>query len=144
VRYFGIDIFIANLNELCKKPKDNYFTINADICNELIICENVDAIIQKSKVIGKISDTDLKLLLKTRFRNSAMNEGKSAGFRTYSIANKENNTLTFLSVYPKKGKYAKEDLTQSELKEVLIKYIYQFKNNSFKELDINNNLQLIE
>jgi len=144
VKFFGIDTFIEDLNELCKKRKDNYFTVKSDICNELNTCETLDIVIQKSKVIGKISDTDAKLLLKTRYRNSAMNEGKSAGFRTYSIVNKEKNEITFLSVYPKIGKFGKEDLSDSDLKEVLIEYINQYRNYTLKLLDINNKLQIIE
>ncbi len=83
--------------------------------------------------ISEINEQDKKIVLKNRYKNSAMREGKSGGFRSYSIADKEDKSLTFLAVYPKKGKFSKADLNKTEITNILSEYIEQKQNNSTTE-----------
>ncbi len=34
VSFFGTNNFLNNIKQLCKKKKDNYYTVNKDICTE--------------------------------------------------------------------------------------------------------------
>lgn len=140
ISFFGTNNFLNNIKQLCKKKKDNYYAVNKDISNEYKNTENIDETIMKGVPISKINEKDKKIVLKTRYKNSAMQEGKSGGFRSYSIADKDDKSLTFLSVYPKKGKFGKADLSKTEIKDILTEYIEQKQNKSITELDIKNNL----
>lgn len=101
-------------------------------------------IVQKGTIIKDVEEEDRKILLKTRFPNSAMKEGKSGGFRTISIADIQKSELVFLTVYPKKGKFAKSDLTEKEYLAILEEYVEQFVENTLKKVDINNDLAVID
>ncbi len=140
VSFFGTNNFLNNLKELCKKKKDNYYTVNKDITTEYKNVSTIDETIMKGVPVSEIKEEDKKIILKSRYKNSAMKTGKSGGFRSYSIADKEDESLTFLAVYPKKGKFGKSDLTKAEVTNILSEYIEQKQNKTMTKLDINNNL----
>ena len=140
VSFFGTNNFLNNIKQLCKKKKDNYYTVSKDISTEYQNIKDIDETIMKGMPISEINEQDKKIILKTRYKNNAMGEGKSGGYRSYSIADKEDKSLTFLAIYPKKGKFSKVDLNKTEITNILNEYIEQKQNNSITELDIKNNL----
>jgi len=72
-----------------------------------------------------------------------MREGKSGGFRLISIVNPTTKTTTFLTVYPKKRKMAKSDLSLAEYTDLLKTFISKFQEDSLLLLDIENELEVI-
>lgn len=144
MKFFGTNNFLENIKKLCKKKKDNYYTVKDDICDEYKDITDINEAILKGIPVSEVKEEDKKVILKTRYKNSAMKEGKSSGFRSYSVADTESENLTFLSVYPKKGKFGKSDLTAKEVESSLEEYIEQKSDDTLSELDINNNLKFKE
>ncbi|MEM7659061.1 MAG: hypothetical protein AAF399_23265 [Bacteroidota bacterium] len=145
MRVFCIDIFFNSLHKLRKKPKDGYENVAADICNILQTpALSSTEFVCISDTIQHIQDGNKLILVKTRFPNSAMKEGKRGGFRVITIVNLEEDTITLLEVYPKKGKYGKQDLSIGEYRELLKAYILAIREDSLQEVDPTDDLRLIE
>lgn len=72
-----------------------------------------------------------------------MKEGKRGGFRIISIVDIHDDSITFLDIYPKTGKYGKSDLDYSEYKKILETYIESKINDSLYELGSANDLSPI-
>ena len=141
MKFFCTNNFLENIQKLCKKKKDNYYTVKEDISIEYKDINNIEEAIMKGVPVSEVKEGDKKVILKTRYKNSAMKEGKSGGFRSYSVADTETENLTLLSVYPKKGKFGKSDLSAREIEIALGEYIEQEESKTLTELDINNNLE---
>ena len=142
--YKSLQSFIKTISELEKKKKNNYFKIRIDICKGYIDLESIEQVIQKGTVIQMVNDEDQRIILKSRLPNSAMKEGKSGGFRLISIVNPTTETTTFLTVYPKKGKMGKSDLSLAEYTDLLNTFTNEFQEESLLLLDIENELEVIE
>lgn len=143
MRFFATQHFLRSLQKLCKKRNLGYYNLKTDLCSVLNQFETITSIIQISDTIKEVSDKDAKILLKTRYPNSASKDGKSGGFRSIAIADIDNHTFTFLEVYPKKGSKRKDNLSPKEYKEVLSEYINDVKHNSLVELDIKDDLSVL-
>ncbi|MEM8529162.1 MAG: hypothetical protein AAGG68_31310 [Bacteroidota bacterium] len=143
IKYQSISSFLETIAALEKKKKNNYFQVRMDICKEYIGIEEIDQVLQKGTVIRAVNDEDQKILIKSRVSNSAMSEGKSGGFRLISVVNRRTSTTTFLTVYPKKGKMAKSDLSLSEYTNLLKELVEAHQEGELLLLDIENNLEVI-
>ena len=97
MKFFGTNNFLENIQKLCKKKKDNYYTVKEDISIEYKDINNIEEAIMKGVPVSEVKEGDKKVILKTRYKNSAMKEGKSGGFRSYSVADTETENLTLLS-----------------------------------------------
>ncbi|MEM1325763.1 MAG: hypothetical protein AAGI23_07415 [Bacteroidota bacterium] len=144
IQYQSISSFLEAIAALEKKKKNNYFRVRADICKEYIGVEAIDQMIQKGTTIRVVNDEDQRILIKSRVPNSAMSEGKSGGFRVISIVNRQTSTTTFLTVYPKKGKMGKSDLSLSEYTDLLKQFISEYQSGQLVLLDIENELEVVE
>lgn len=142
--YKSLQSFIETISTLEKKKKNNYFKVRIDTCNEFIDLESIEQVIQKGTIIRAVNDEDQRILLKSRLPNSAMKEGKSGGFRLISIVNPSKETTTFLSVYPKKGKMEKSDLSLAEYTNLLKSFIEAYQEDNLLLLDIENELEVVE
>lgn len=144
ITYKAIDTFLQNLEKLEKKGKKNYLKIRQDISDEYNEIEDILTLLQKGIAIKMGSFLGQKTMFKTRIPNSTMKEGKSGGYRLISIADKDEEELVFLEVYPKKGKFAKADLTEKEYIILLKEYLKQALEQTLKEIDIKDELRIIE
>lgn len=144
MKYFATSIFLEEKENLCKKKKNNYHCLPHEICKVFGKNTTYDTVLQLSDTVSKVEETHTKIILKTRFKNSLMQEGKSGGFRLISILDIVNNTWTFISVYPKKGAFAKTDLTKSQYEAAIIAYREESLSGTLVELDIEDNLSEIE
>ncbi|MEM1320893.1 MAG: hypothetical protein AAGG75_11590 [Bacteroidota bacterium] len=144
IRYFSTYTFLSDLQKLEKKPKNNYHQVRKDICTVYQDLDDIFEIIKQGTIIKAANDEDKKILLKSRFPNSAMREGKSGGFRAISIADIEKGDCYFLTVYPKKGKLGQPDLSEQAYVAILTEFIEQVEEGSLIELDIENDLQVAD
>ncbi len=140
VTYKAIDNFLQSLEKLERKGKKNYLRIRQDICELYSDIEDVLDLL-KSDVIVHLGD---KLVLKTRVANTTMREGTSGGYRVINIIDEKEQEVIFLEVYPKKGKFAKSNLSKNERLSLLKEYLEQALENTLKEVDINDELKVID
>ncbi|MGB1241853.1 MAG: hypothetical protein ACPG49_04990 [Chitinophagales bacterium] len=144
ITYKAIETFLQSLEKLERKGKKNYLKIRQDISEEYSEIEDIVELLQKGIAIKFGNSLGQKTMFKTRIPNATMREGKSGGYRIISIVDKNEEELVFLEVYPKKGKFAKKDLSQSEYIALLKKYLEQVLENTLKEVNINDELKVIE
>lgn len=102
-------------DHLTKRPKFGYASLPLDIGAFL-----------KDKSFEELFKTPVNLaeapstrIIKTRLPNSGQNIGKSGGFRLLYAAIREGEKIVLLTVYPKKGKYAMEDLPDKDVAQLV-------------------------
>ncbi len=67
-----------------------------------------------------IQNSGVAKIIKVRVSDGI--KGKSAGFRLILVANSKTFVVTFLYVFPKTGKYARENINNDELRSILNDY----------------------
>jgi len=110
MKYFVIRDFLSDLEQLTKKPANKYHSVRKDICEEFTSMQTSDEVVAKGKIIRYLETEVIHKVLKTRIRNTAMKVGKSGGFRLINVAIQHGERTTFLTVYPKKGKFGEVDI----------------------------------
>ena len=143
MKYLAIDSFLSDLDTLCKKPKNNCDSVRVDICRLLQPAIDSNEFILISDILLHVEDENKHVLIKTRVQNSRMGGGKSKGFRLISLVSLIENRACFLTVYPKKGKFAKENITDNDIVILLQEFIELSENDSLKIVDIYNDLEVI-
>jgi len=143
MRYFVIRYFLSDLDKLTKKSKDNYHAVRKDICDEFSTSDTPEEVIDKGDTIRHIKDENIHFVVKTRIKNTAMKAGKSGGFRLINVVIQHGESTTFLTVYPKKGKYGLSNISDKLLEDLLKEYKEAFKNDALIEVDIDNELAII-
>lgn len=144
MKYFIIRSFLADLDTLTKKSKYGYDSIKADICEEFEVDETSEEIVMKSDAILRVIEYEnTQFIIKTRIKNTAMKTGKSGGFRLVSVVVQHGESTTFLTVYPKKGKFATDNISDELVQDLFETYIEALKNDTLSEVDIDNELAII-
>lgn len=136
--FFCTSSFTDNVSILCKKAKNNYFEVCKDISELLQIRTDVSQIIASGDVISMVNEKDKLVLIKIRVKNSAMKEGTRGGFRLIILVNQTEDVCVLLSIYPKKGKLAKIDLSEDEYANILEIYLKENKAKKLIPIDINS------
>ncbi|GEM_PF-1181073 len=110
IEYLCTSDFIRSINNLTRKPKYQYNSCIKDIKDEL-----------KEKNITQIIDSAFLLyqnmelhVLKIRIKKSEQRVGKSGGYRLIAAANNKTNRIAFLQIYPKTGRFKKEDFDKDD------------------------------
>jgi len=143
MRYFVIHNFLSDLERLTKKPANKYHSVRKDICEEFTPMQTSDEIVAKGKIIRYLESEVIHKVLKTRIKNTAMKVGKSGGFRLINVTIQQGEKTTFLTVYPKKGKFGIDDISDEKFEELIEEYETAFENNALIEVDIDNELAII-
>jgi hypothetical protein len=138
MQFYTTPEFLQVINELCKRPKDGYSSCKEDICNEF-----------KDKSLEELWDTEPFLinnsrlrLIKARFCNSGASIGQSGAFRILYIITKDIEEIIFIYVFPKRGKFGKQNISLDESKEYFKNAIEAKKNNTLIKIDISNFKQI--
>lgn len=109
IRFFATSTtFLEDLRKLEKKKKNNYYNLRKDICKEFGGLEEINDVLKTGDVLSEVTEGDRWILRKIRIPNSVMREGKSGGFRLINFAMIQDDTVAFLSVFPKKENSAKQ------------------------------------
>ena len=144
MRYFVIRSFLADLDALTKKSKYGYDSLKADICEEFDRDETSEDIVMKSNAVLRVVEHEnTQFIIKTRIKNTAMKTGKSGGFRLISVVIQHGESTTFLTVYPKKGKFAMDNISDELVQDLFETYIEALENDALIEVDIDNELAII-
>ena len=138
--FYSTQTFRDALNKLCSKPKEGYSSVAKDICNSF-----------KDKTIDEIRmNRDMVLcedkltIIKLRVPNSGQRLSKKDGFRLIYLAHKEKEEVTFLYIYPKRGKYGLVTVKDDEILSLLEEYVNEKKSSSLEMHDIDNELDILQ
>ena len=128
-------IFLKNFEKLVQ----HYPSLKKDLAEEFKNFD-IDVIFAKKYVL---KDSGMVKILKVRIANSEQNKGKSAGFRIILIVDKRKNELVFLTIFAKTGTLGRENIDKEELKDCLVIYKDEHKNNLLIDLDPKKHFDII-
>jgi mRNA-degrading endonuclease RelE of RelBE toxin-antitoxin system len=124
--------FRETLGLLVKKESNGYSSCIQDILNEFKD-KTFDDIFNKHFLIREIGNVRV---IKLRIQNSELGLSSAAGYRLIIVCNTTHKHICLLAVYPKKGKYSKIDLSQSEYRELLNLYGEQLKKKTLENFPV--------
>jgi mRNA-degrading endonuclease RelE of RelBE toxin-antitoxin system len=113
--FFYTSDFEKSLKRLERKKKYGYSTCKGDI--KYVVGHL--SFEQVWEMRDNIFDDPPFRIIKVRIPNSGRNLSKKEGFRLIMILNKDKKTVTFLYVYPMKGKYSRLNVSKKDLHELL-------------------------
>lgn len=137
ITYYSTSDFDKSLHCLIKKPKDGFTGVTYEICNDFI-SKSIDDIRENEDMI--LSE-DTFNIIKLRLPDRNRNLGKSNGYRLFYHVHKEDEEVTFLYVYPKKGAKGLVTIKKGEVINLLSNYLKE--KNTLTRRDINNELNII-
>ena len=120
--FFYTSDFEKSLKQLEGKKKYGYFTCKGDIKYVL----GYLSFEQVWEMRDNLFDDPPYRIIKARIPNSGQSLNKRDGFRLIMILNKNNKTVTFLYVYPRKGKFSRSNISKKELHDLLSTYAKEF------------------
>ena len=111
--------FRESLKLLTKRPNLGYSACADDIRHDFSK-KSLDDIYGQHYLVTQRGQARI---IKARIKNPLLNTGAAGGYRVIFICNLKRSHAALLTVYPKKGKYSKTDLTEAEYRELLQTYI---------------------
>lgn len=121
--FYAISLFRNQICELCKKKKDAYYNILRDLYTAIGNTSIEEIRINRDMVY----DDESVVIVKFRVANSASKLSKKDGFRLIYLAFKNSEDVVFLYVYPKRGKYGLNNISDSFFKELIKTYMEEKK-----------------
>lgn len=138
--YYSISYFRTNINKLTKKASDGYMRVANEICNDF----NGKTINEIRNNRDMILNEDKFTIIKLRLPDTQKHLSKSNGYRLIYHVHKEKEEVTFLYIYPKRGPMSINNINDEFMKELLVTFLNEAKENSLIRHDIENELSEIE
>lgn len=114
-----IPSFQKDIAELTERSKYGYASVRLDIRKKFSDLTYQSFLDNSLQLVDAIEFR----LFKIRLPNSGLNIGSSGGFRLICLADKVNKQAVLLHIYPKKGKFGKENTTEAELHSLMKEYV---------------------
>lgn len=140
VSFHSISTFRDSLENLCRKEKNGYHSCKKDIC-DLLKNFSFDDIWELNY---RVKDLDNIRIIKIRVQNSFQNLSSADGYRLIVCCNKKYQTVAFLNIYPKRGKFGQLDQSKEDFKRQLKTYLSAQQTKHLVDHDINNELEIIK
>ncbi|WP_321437317.1 hypothetical protein [uncultured Bacteroides sp.] len=140
VIFYSIKTFRSALCSLCSKPKEGYSSVIKDICKEFKEKPIEEIRINRDMIISEDKFTIIKL----RLPNSGQNLSKKNGFRLIYLVHKQNDEVTFLYIYPKRGPKGLITIKDNEILSLLDEFAEENKGSLLVSHDIENELEEIK
>ena len=140
VSFYSISTFRNSIDNICRREKYGYQSCKKDI-SDLLKGHSFDNIWEMNY---RVRDLDNIRVIKIRIQNSLQNLSSSDGFRLVVCCNKKYQSVTFLNIYPKRGKLGQLDQSKEEFKQQLKNYLSSFQNSQLILHDIDMELKVIE
>jgi mRNA-degrading endonuclease RelE of RelBE toxin-antitoxin system len=123
--------FENDIHDLTKKPSDGYSNVKSDISKQLdgISIEDAYQIGDCLRYIGTSK------LVKLRVGNSSLGLGKSKGYRLIYLVSKNKNQLILCHIYPKRGKFSKSDITDTQVASIISEVLRQVSDQTLTNPD---------
>lgn len=120
-RFYTISSFRVELSELLKVRKNVYAGVESEIYNEFIDA-SIETIRNNRDMI--LIDGD-SVIIKLRLPDKKQHKSRKDGYRLIYLVSKEEEMVTFLTVYPKNGPSQKINLSKDELKSLISQFILE-------------------
>lgn len=140
MNFYTSTSFRNSISKLTRKPKDGYESVVKDICETLKSMD--DSFLRDSK--DRIRQEQNFRIVKLRVKNSHQNLPKNDAFRLIYWVSTKSDNLVLLTVYPKRGPLATNNLTNAEFKRLLVEMLHEKENCKLQRVDVVNNLEVIE
>ena len=127
--------FRSSISKLTRKSKDGYESVVKDICDALGSMD--DSFLRETN--DRIRQEQNFRIVKLRVKNSHQNLPKNDAFRLIYWVSTKSNNLVLLTVYPKRGPLAVNNLTNAEFKRLLLEMLHEKENRKLQKVDIANN-----
>jgi hypothetical protein len=132
--------FRSEFNLLTKRSDSGYSNCKQDILDafDKQSFDDISARHNLLRVLGNIK------VIKIRIPNSNSRQSAAAGYRLIILCNKNKDGISdkdhvaFLSIYPKRGKHGKIDLTPSEFKLLLKNYQKELEEKKLRAFEVDN------
>lgn len=122
--------FIRQSKKLTSDKKAGYDTLQKDIC-DVFKDKNIDEIFAFNDTL--IVNENHKLV-KLRVPNTKQNLSKSNGFRVIFLVQPKIEKVTFIYVFPKRGKFGMNSIEKEQIKTLLQTAVKEGKDNSLFEI----------
>ena len=132
--------FRSSISKLTRKSKDGYESVVKDVCDALGSMD--DSFLRETN--DRIRQEQNFRIVKLRVKNSHQNLPKNDAFRLIYWVSTKSNNLVLLTVYPKRGPLAVNNLTNAEFKRLLLEMLHEKENRKLQKVDIANNLEVID
>lgn len=119
--FFTTSNFRADLSTLLKIRKNVYSSIEKEIYNEFIDCP-IEYIRNNRDMILIEGDS---IVIKLRLPDRKQRKSRKDGYRLIYLVAKDEDIVTFMSVYPKNGPAQKIDLSKEELRLLMNQFILE-------------------
>jgi len=121
--------FRTSIAQLTKRESNGYSFCHSDLSNSLkdLSFDDFHALSTNIREMGLVR------VIKVRIPNSNQSLGSSAGYRCILVCNKAANHVAFLTIYPKRGKYGKTNISPDDLRVLLNEYAKEKKDGSLKQ-----------
>ena len=136
MKYYCTSYFVRTIKTLTSKKIFKYNSCIKDIKAEFA-SKSLNQIIQTSYSLFPMENRKFSIM-KIRIKNSDQKVGKRGGYRLIFLINEEKQFIAFLFLYPKTGRFGKENYDNPELKEFLNTFITEYEGNTLIPIDINN------
>ena len=140
MNFYTTTSFRISVSKLTRKPKDGYNSVVEDICEALKKMD--DNILRETN--DRIRQEKNFRIVKLRVNNSAQNLPKNDAFRLIYWVSMVTDNCVLLSVYPKRGPLAANNLTKNEFIRLLVEMVDENEKSILQKADILNNLNVIE
>ena len=139
MNFYTSSSFRKSVSALTRKAKDGYKSVIEDILRlfrawMIILRETNDRIRQEQNF----------RIVKLRVKNSQLKLAKKDGFRLIYWVSTKSDNLVLLSVYPKRGPHAINNLANTEFLRLLQEMLDEKLQCILQKVDINHNLTIID
>ena len=109
MNFYTSTSFRKSISKLTRKPKDGYESVVKDICE--ILSSMDDSILRETN--DRIRQEQNFRIVKLRVKNSHQNLPKNDAFRLIYWVSAKSDNLVLLTVYPKRGSLAANNITNA-------------------------------
>ncbi len=120
-RFYTISVFRKEFSELLNVRKNVYAGIEHEIYREFQAA-SIETIRNNRDMILIEGDS---IIIKLRLPDKKQRISRKDGYRLIYLVSKEENMVTFLSVYPKNGPSQKINLSKEELTSLMAQFILE-------------------
>lgn len=139
MNFYTTSSFRKDIQQLTRKPKDGYTSVIDDICNTLQTMP--DNILRDTN--DRIRQEQSFRVVKLRIGNSKMRLPKNDGFRLIYWVSTQKDNLVLLRIYPKRGAFAANNLTNTEFLRLLKEMVEENRRQELQQVDIASALSVI-
>ena len=140
MNFYTSSSFRKSVSTLTRKAKDGYKSVIEDISEALQSMD--DSILRETN--DRIRQEQNFRIVKLRVKNSQLKLAKKDGFRLIYWVSTKSDNLVLLSVYPKRGPHAINNLANTEFLRLLQEMLDEKMQCILQKVDINHNLTIID